>query len=261
MADAPGTALITGASAGIGHALAHLFVQSGHDVILVARRQEKLTEMQAQWSATYGVTVHVFAQDLSDPRAWRALDERLVREGLQVDYLVNNAGLGLNGPFSQGDVEGTMAMLHVNMTALVGLTRAILPRMLARGRGRILNVGSTAGFQPGPGMSVYYATKAFVYSFTEGLVGELRGTPVSATNLAPGPVDTEFKDQANMHDTLLFALGADTPQFVAKAGFEGMMRGKSLVVPGLKNKLPGLTARLAPRGILRRMTQRINADK
>lgn len=261
MADSKGTALITGASAGIGYALAHLFVQAGHDVILVARRQEKLAQMQTQWSTEHGVNIHVFAQDLSDPQAWSTLMDRVIDADLEVDYLVNNAGLGLNGPFAEGSVEATMAMMHVNMTNLVGLTRAILPGMLARGRGRILNVGSTAGFQPGPGMSVYYATKAFVYSFNEGLVGELAGTPVSATNLAPGAVNTEFKDRAQMHDTLLFALGADTPEFVAKAGFDAMMRGKSLVVPGLKNKLPGIAARFTPRGVLRRMTKRINADK
>lgn len=259
--DAKGLALITGASAGIGELLARLFAADGHDVILVARRRERLETLAQSLQSEYDVTAHVLAMDLGDPEAHLKIEAALNENQWTVDYLVNNAGLGQYGAFAQSDVNQLMVMMHVNMTALVGLTRVLLPGMLERGRGRILNVGSLAGFQPGPGMSVYYATKAFVYSFTEGLVGELSGTPVSATNLAPGAVHTEFADAAQMTESWLFAMGAASAQVVAEAGYRGMMKGKPLVIPGIRNNVFAFSSRLTPRAVVRSVAGKMNSDK
>lgn len=255
-------ALITGASAGIGEALARLFAADGHDVVLVARRRERLEALAAELREAHDIEAEVLACDLAEPGAAGALFERAEQAGLEeVDFLVNNAGLGQNGAFSEADPGLLTTMMRVNMEALTLLTRAFLPGMLERDRGRILNVGSTAGFQPGPGMAVYYATKAFVYSFTDALVEELRGTGVTVTNLAPGATETEFQVHAEMEQTLLFAAGVMSAEQVAQAGYEGMMRGKSLVIPGASNKLTSWGVPFLPRALTRRIVRRINDSR
>jgi len=180
---------------------------------------------------------------------------------LEVDALVNNAGIGQNGPFAESETGTLATMLHLNITALTELTRLFLPAMIARDRGHIMNVGSTAGFQPGPGMAVYYATKAYVYSFTEALVEELKDSKVTITNLAPGATNTEFQDRAGIADTLLFAAGVMDAKSVAKAGYQGMLSGTSLVVPGIKNKVGAKTAHLVPRPVIRKLVSKINSKK
>lgn len=254
-------AMITGASAGIGAELAHLFAADKHDLILVARREEKLEEIAKTLQDKHGVEVHVFASDLGVPGAAHELFEAIEEKGLEVDALVNNAGIGQNGPFAKSETGTLATMLHLNITALTELTRLFLPAMIARDRGHIMNVGSTAGFQPGPGMAVYYATKAYVYSFTEALVEELKDSKVTITNLAPGATNTEFQDRAGIADTLLFAAGVMDAKSVAKAGYQGMLSGTSLVVPGIKNKVGAKTAHLVPRPVIRKLVSKINSKK
>lgn len=255
------TALITGASSGIGMELAKCFATDHHNVILVARRKEKLEQLAYDLREIHGVRAHVFACDLGQPGAARELYEQLKAEDLEVDFLVNNAGIGQNGKFHELDAGQMSTMLHLNVTALTELTRYFLPEMIERNKGKILNVGSTAGFQPGPHMAVYYATKAYVYSFTEALAEELKDTRITITNLAPGATDSEFKERADMNGTVLFAMGAMSPEEVAKAGYKAMLRGKSLVIPGLKNKLIPVGANILPRKVMRKIVHRVNRDK
>ena len=175
------TALITGASSGLGLELARLFARDGHDLVVVARRRDHLEALATRLAAEHGVAARVIAEDLADPVAPRRIFEELQERRIDVEFLVNSAGFGTNGPFAASDLGRELAMVQVNATALMHLTHLFLPGMIARRSGRILNLGSTAGFQPGPGMAIYYATKAFVNSFTEALAYELRGTGVTAT--------------------------------------------------------------------------------
>lgn len=255
------TALITGASAGIGMELAKCFATDHHNVILVARRKQKLEQLAYDLREIHGVSAHVFSSDLGEPGAAAQLFEEIKAADLEVDFLVNNAGIGQNGIFHELDAAQMSTMIHLNVTALTELTRYFLPAMIDRNKGRILNVGSTAGFQPGPHMAVYYATKAYVYSLTEALAEELRDTRITITNLSPGATDSEFSERADMDSTMLFALGTMSAEAVAKAGYKGMMKGKSLVIPGLKNKLVPVSANVLPRKVMRKITGRMNRDK
>jgi uncharacterized protein len=248
------TVLITGASAGIGVELARLFAGDGSELILVARREERLRALAAELRAAHGVTVHVLAADLADPAAPETIVRWTGEQGLAVDVLVNNAGFGARGRFAESEPERQMAMVQVNIAALTHLTRLFLPGMIARRRGGVLNVGSVAGFQPGPQMAVYYASKAYVLHFTEALAEELRGTGVVASCLAPGATATEFASVAGLETSPIFRIKAnvaDAPS-VARAGYEGFRRGRTIVVPGLKNRLATLAVRLAPRVVVRR---------
>ena len=188
-----GTALITGASSGIGLELAKLFARDGYELVLVARRVERLEELGRELTQRHGVRCHTISVDLAQPDAAAEIVRRLEGAGPAVDVLVNNAGFGVLGPLATTEPETAGRMIRVNIEALTQLTRALLPGMLARRRGRILNVASTAGFAPGPLMAVYYATKAYVISFSEALAEELRGTGVTVTVLCPGPTRTEFQ--------------------------------------------------------------------
>ncbi len=252
------TALITGASAGIGKELATLFAKDGIGLVLVARRRDRLEALASELTAAHGVSVLVVDEDLSDPTSPPRIVEAVDREGLVVDYLVNNAGFGTSGPFAELDLERELGQIHVNVMSLVHLTRLILPRMLTRGRGRILNVGSTAGFQPGPYMAVYYATKAFVNSFTEALWYELKDSGVTATVSCPGATATEFAEVAGNEKSKLFKLGAASADQVAAEAYRAMQRGKVMVVHGLKNKLALQSLRVSPRGTVRSLTATLN---
>jgi hypothetical protein len=250
--SARSVALITGASGGIGLELARLCAKGGHDVILVARSQAKLEEIAKYLSGMYQARVEIIVADLADPEAPQAIMEEVARRGLGIDVLVNNAGFGQWGLFGRGDPARQLAMVHVNVVALMQLTRLALPRMVSQRRGRILNVASTAGFAPGPLMAVYYATKAFVVSFTEAVAQELKGTGITATALCPGPTRTGFGAEAGTADTNLFKTPAVMdPAPVAEAGYRGMIRGRVLVVPGIPNKLLLLVIRLSPRWAVR----------
>jgi short-subunit dehydrogenase len=250
-------ALITGASSGIGAALARRFAAGGHDVALVARTLPRLQELADELARTYGIAAHVLRADLADPAAPGALTDELSQHGLVVEILVNNAGFGLWGPFAEADLQRELDMLQVNVVALTHLTRLLLPGMIARGHGKILNVASTAAVAPGPLMAVYYASKAYVLSFSLAIANELEGSGVTVTTLCPGPTRTAFATVAGMDESILFrSPGVMDADAVARAGYEGLMRGKTMVVPGLMNKLLVLGARLAPRGLLVKITRR-----
>jgi short-subunit dehydrogenase len=252
-----GTALITGASSGIGLELARLFARDGYDLVLVARRREKLEALGADLGQHHGIRFRAIAADLADPTAPAELMRQLAAASVSVDVLVNNAGFGELGAFVKTDLDTAGRMIEVNVTALTALTRLFLPGMLTRRRGRILNVASTAGFAPGPLMAVYYATKAYVISLSEALGEELRGTGVSVTVLCPGPTLTEFQEVAHMQSTRLFRLPGVvmSAESVARAGYAGLMHGKRMVVPGFLNRLLPFVIRLSPRGVVVRVAR------
>ncbi|MBV9945222.1 MAG: SDR family oxidoreductase, partial [Myxococcales bacterium] len=259
MADtARKTALVTGASAGIGRELARLFARDGHDLVLVARRRDRLEELASELARDRGVSARVLAEDLADPGAAERIASEFAARRVDVDFLVNNAGFGQNGAFAALDARRAMAMLQVNVTSLVSLTRALLPAMIDRRSGRVLNVGSTAGFEPGPFMAVYYASKAFVNSFTEALSFELRGSGVTATLCCPGPTATEFAEIAGNRESRLFQMAVMDAKTVAAAAYHAMLQGKPMVVPGLWNKLGVQALRVAPRATVRSMTAALN---
>ncbi len=243
------TALITGASSGIGLELARLFAADGSDLVLVARREDRLRQLADELRVTHGSVVYVLPKDLADRQAPQAIFEQLRAEGVFVDVLVNNAGFGARGPFATLDARRQLDMLQVNVAALTHLTRLFLPGMIERRRGAILNVGSVAGFLPGPNTAVYYATKAYVLSFTEALAAELAGTGVRVTLLAPGATATEFATAAGYPGRIR---GAMDPATVARAGHAALRAGRVLVVPGLKNRAATLAVRLLPRAVVRK---------
>ncbi len=244
------TALITGASSGLGLEYAKLFAANKKDLVLVARRKERLDSLANELSAADGVKVHVIAEDLRDPAAPQRIVDELKRRGVAIEYLVNNAGFGTNGAFAENMAAKELDMVQVNVAALVALTRAFVPEMVRRGRGRVLNIGSTAGFQPGPFMAVYYASKAFVNSFTEALWYELKGTGVTATASCPGATATEFSAVAGSDKSRLFKMGAMSPAQVAREGYQAMLKGKPIAVHGFRNKVLAGSVRFSPRSIV-----------
>lgn len=262
MVPAMGTALITGASAGLGESYAKLFAADKHDVILVARRRDRLDTLAAQLREKHGIQAHVIDADLARADGVERVISEVKRLGLadDVEFLVNNAGFATNGPFSASDTQRELDEIHVNITALVILTRAFLPAMVERKRGRILNIGSTAGFQPGPFMATYYATKAFVNSFTEALWFELKGTGVTATVSCPGAVHTEFAQVAGTSSSRLFRLGAMSSDDVALRGYRAMKAGVPIAVHGAKNKFTAFGTRITPRALVRVLAAQMNLD-
>ena len=253
------TALITGASSGIGWELARLFAADKSNLVLVARSRDKLEQLAAELRQQHSVTVLVLAKDLAEPTAPQAIFDELTAQGTTVDVVVNNAGFGLLGAVADLPLQRQLDMIQVNIAALTHLTRLFLPGMIERRRGGILNVGSTAGFQPGPRMAVYYATKAYVLSFTEALAEELVGTDIKVTCLAPGPTVTGFGVASGMDKSLVFRLGTMGADVVARAGYRGFRRGKVIVVPGLRNKLTAFSVRLGPRSFVRKLVKRLQS--
>jgi hypothetical protein len=252
------TALITGASSGIGRSLARLFAADGYDLALVARRADALDELAAEIMAAHNVSVASFAVDLARPEGARTLHEELEARGVAVDVLVNNAGFGMQGAFSALPLDRQVDMIRLNVTTLTELTGRLLPGMLQRGSGGVLNVGSMAGFQPGPFMAVYYATKAYVVSFSEALAEELSGSQLRVSCLAPGPTRTGFAAEAGVTDTPLFRGDVMDVEEVARIGFEGWKAGKPLVIAGRRNWWRAFAVRLAPRSAVRKMMRRLN---
>jgi short-subunit dehydrogenase len=250
------TALITGASAGIGRELARCFAADGHDLVLVARRLPELQALCAELEQRHPIKARAVACDLGSPSALAELLGEV--RGLELEYLVNNAGFGTCGSFAELPAEREAAMVELNVSAVLRLTRAVLPQMLARRSGRILNLGSTAGFQPGPYMATYYATKAFVNSFSEALTYELRGTGVSVTLSCPGPTETEFGEVSGVNKTRLFKLGAAPAASVAKQAYRAMLRGRAVVVHGLLNWLGVQLLRVSPRAAVRAVVGALN---
>ena len=250
------TALITGASGGIGLALAQQFANHGYDLILVARSVGALEIAAREVGAR---TVHHIPADLSQPHSAAALVDRLSASSLQVDVLVNNAGFGLQGEFAKLPLEKQLEMIQLNLTTVTELTGLLLPAIIARGSGGVLNVASTAAFQAGPLMSVYFATKAYVLSFTEGLAEELTGRGLKISCLCPGPTATGFAERAGMTGTKMFKGSVMDVADVAREGFDGWAAGKVVVVPGFTNRRGTLAVRLFPRSLVRRVIKQLNS--
>ncbi|MFN0205804.1 MAG: SDR family NAD(P)-dependent oxidoreductase [Planctomycetota bacterium] len=247
------TCLITGASAGLGRDFAELFARDGYRCILVARRRDILNSIAQSLNTKYLCECIVIDADLAIPGAGSALFDKINELGLNVDVLVNNAGAGTYGMFIDSNETDQLKMIDLNIRVLTELTRCIAPQMVARGEGRILNVASTAAFQPGPLMAVYYATKAYVLSFSEALSNELAGTGVTVTILCPGPTETEFQQLANIDISKLKKSGWLMPSMrAATAGYRGMLRGKRIVIPGFINFIIAESVRFAPRSFVLR---------
>lgn len=252
-------ALITGASSGIGWELAKLFAADKSDLVLVARRKERLDALAEELKDEFGVDVYVLPKDLSDPEAPKEIFEELKAAGIDVDVVVNNAGFGLRGPFANIDMDGQIDMVQVNVVALTHLTRLFLPGIIERGRGGILNVGSLAGFQPGPNLAVYYATKAYVLSLTEAISEEITNPNIKISCLAPGPVKTEFGEKSALDDSLLFKMSLMDVGPVVREGYEGFRQGKVIVLPGIKQKLIPLFLRFTPRFLVRKIVKSLQS--
>lgn len=258
---APKTVLITGASSGIGLELAHLFAHDGYRLVLVARNRGALRQLADELQSRYSAVVRVSPKDLAHPASPVELYQELQEAGVVLDVLVNNAGFGGSGSFLNTDWNNEAEMIHVNITALTHLTKLFLPQIRAR-EGKVLNVGSTAGFLPGPYMAVYYATKAYVLHFSEALAEELSGTGATVTCLCPGPVETNFQKRAHIGKTNLFKspLLLDVRE-VARAGYEGMKLGKRVIVPGWKNKFLIQMLRASPRSMMAKVVSRMHTEK
>ncbi len=255
---APKTALITGASSGIGLELAHLFAHDGYRLVLVARNRGALRELGDELQSRYSTTVRISPKDLAHPAAPGELYQELQEAGIVLDVLVNNAGFGGSGPFLNTDWNNEAEMLQLNVVALTHLTKLFLPQIRAR-EGKLLNVGSVAGFLPGPFMAVYYASKAYVISFSEALAEELSGTGVTVTCLCPGPVETNFQKRAHTASSNLLKspLLVDVRE-VARMGYEGMKQGKRLVIPGWRNRAAMEILRIAPRDVVTKAVRRLH---
>lgn len=241
------TALVTGASSGIGAALAGLMAADGVDLVMTARHGPEMEAMAAQWRQRHGVAVTVIPLDLARPGAARELTAEIERRGLAIDYLVNNAGFGTWGHFSATPVIDSEELLRLNVEALTTLTGLLLPGIIER-RGKIMNVASTAAFQPGPHMAVYYASKAYVLHFSEALAFELKGTGVTVTTFCPGATETGFQERARMQKAaMLHLVKMPGSEVVARAAWSAMRAGRGVVVPGLLNWLLSRGVRFAPR--------------
>jgi uncharacterized protein len=244
---APAT-LITGASGGIGYELAKLFAKDRHNLVLVARNGPRLARVADELQRQFGITVKTFALDLTEFTAPQALFAQLQSAGVAVDVVVNNAGYGRYGEFADVPLEESLGQIQLNVTALVELTKLFLGPMLERRAGKIMNVASTAGFQPGPLMAVYYATKAYVISFSEALANELADKGITVTCLCPGATETGFAGRAGNDATRLFKnLRPMDAKAVARAGYQALLKGKTLVIPGFRNWLVAESIRVSPR--------------
>ncbi len=247
-------ALITGASAGLGEGFARALAKDGHDLILTARRADRLDALATQLRAAHGVAVHVFVADLARPDAAEGLLEEIAAAGLPVDLLVNNAGYGARGAFAELDRAEQLGIVDLNCRALVALAHGVLPQMVARRSGGILNIASTAAFQSGPWMAVYYASKAFVLSFSEALHEEVRGSGVRVSALCPGPTRTEFADRAGMGDLAGFdAIWGDADS-VVRDGLAAVRANSAVKVSGAINTFMADSVRFLPRILARKVT-------
>lgn len=250
-----GWALVTGASGGLGEEMAKQLAARGFPLVLVARSVRLLESLQQEIQASHGTDVRVLPMDLGLPGAGATLADEVDSMGLPVEVLVNNAGFGQWGPWVEQEPVEELSMIRLNVETPTLLTRRFVPGMVDQGRGRVLNVASTAAFFPGPLMAVYYATKGYLLSFSEALHEELRGTGVTVTSLCPGPVPTGFQTRASMHHFRLPSVAVVDGAAVARQGVEGMFRGAPLVVPGLANKLAVLASRFLPRRVVPKLVK------
>jgi len=250
------TALITGASSGIGWEYAKVFAEEGYDVIITARRIERLNDLKQKLEEKYDVQVHSIAADLTQVEVPEGIIKDIHAKNLVIDVLVNNAGFGDGGFFKDSDLQHMTDMVQVNITALMQLTHLILPSMIKRGHGRIINISSMAGFVPGPMNSVYYASKAFVLSFSEALANELKGTGVFVTCQCPGPVKSEFQSVAyDQEKEKTLSQNIPTAGETARFGFNAMKRNKLIAITGWFNHLVPIMVRILPRFMIRNMVR------
>ena len=253
------TALITGASGGIGLELAKLHAANTYDLVLVARNEAQLQKVKSEIEGNYNVTVHLFATDLTEEKNVKSVVEFTDNANIRIDHLVNNAGIGVYGLLHETSLEENLKLMDLNNRALVILTKLYTEKMVKHGSGKVLNIASTAAFMPGPYMSTYFASKAFVLSFSEAIHSELSGTGVSVTTLCPGPTETGFVAAADgMTKSGLFAKQkVSTPKEVAKDGFEAMIAGDSLIISGVMNKISAFSIRFSPRSWVTALTKAI----
>jgi short-subunit dehydrogenase len=252
------TVLVTGASSGIGLELARCFAADKANLVLVARNTVALETFAAELRREHQIEAHVITADLSRPESPQKIFDETGRAGITVDVLVNNAGFGLQGNFCELPLERQLEMLQVNQTALTALTGLFLPGMMARRRGGLLNVGSIAAFQPGPGMAIYFASKAYVQSFTEALAAELSDTPITVSALCPGPTATNFGKVARGDKVRRRKLPGMTASDVAKFGYEKFRQRRVIIIPGLGNKITVQLVRFIPRNLLRKLVKYFN---
>ena len=255
------TALITGATSGIGYELSKLFAHDGYDLVLVARDRERLEKTAARLRQQKGANVTVLAGDLALPDTPDRLCAELEQKSIAIDVLVNNAGFNVYGPFTETDLQKELQMIQVNMVSLTHLTKLLLPGMVKRGRGRILNVGSTGSFVPGPLNAVYCATKAYVLSFSDAIAEELAGSGVTVTALCPGATRTEFAQRAGMERTNLFQGPLMEGATVAATGYRALMRGRRSVIAGVMNKLTIFSIKFAPRFLVAKISKKIMSSR
>ncbi len=255
------TVLVTGASSGIGLELAKCFAAEKSNLILTARNRDALEKLATQLRAEQGISVEIVIADLAQPESPQNIFRELQGRGTVVDVLVNNAGFGLHGEFAELPLRRQMEIVQVNVAALVELTGLFLPEMRRRNRGGILNVGSVAGFLPGPHMAVYYASKAFVTSFSEALHEELRGTGVTVTNLCPGPTETNFSQTARSHRSRKVSAEKMSAAEVARIGHYDFRRKAHFSLPGAGNKILSIAPKFLPRAVIRRIVGRYNSLK
>ena len=254
-------ALITGASFGIGLELARIFAREGYGLVLVARSADKLRQLAAELEKAHGTRSLILATDLTDPGAAAYLLDQTTRADIQLDVLVNNAGFGQYGSFAENDLEQCLQQIQLNVTTLTHLTRLYLPAMIERRSGRILNVASTAAFQPGPLMAVYFATKAYVLHFYEALSNELQGSGVTVTCLCPGATATEFHKRAKATGMRMLRMGSMDARTVAEDGYRAMIVGKPVVISGFKNWLVAQSVRFSPRRLVTAIARKIQEGK
>ena len=243
------TALITGASQGIGRELAEVCAQNGHNLVLIARNEQALQETAQTLKEKYGITAHVVSQDLAKPQAADEIHKWLTQKQIPIDILINNAGFGVYGWFWETDEQKMLDMLQLNMTSIVHLTKLLLPAMQKQKQGYILNVGSLAGFQPTPLAPLYVATKAFLLSFSESLNNQLEGSGVGVSVLCPGPTRTQFFGEVD-ESKISGILGPMDPKLVAQIGYNGLMKKKTIIIPGLINTIAAIAPRFFPRAVV-----------
>lgn len=253
------TALITGAANGIGKELAIIMASKGIDMVLVSRNQGKLDTLSIDLIRDYNVRIETLSVDFGEENAPEEVYGFVNEKGMEIDYLVNNAGFGMFGEFTEISLETEKEMIQINVTALTALTKLFVKDMIKRGGGKVLNMASTASFQPGPLMSVYYATKHYVLAFSEAIAEELRGTNVTVTALCPGPTATGFQERANMGNSKI-VMGKKLPaaKDVAQFGFEKMMRGNRVAIHGLMNTIMATSVRILPRNLATFIVRKIS---
>jgi uncharacterized protein len=255
------TALITGSSNGIGYELARLHAEKGDNLVLVARSKDKLDELKKELEEKHKVRIYTIGKDLSLPDAAREVYDEIKEQNIIIDYLINNAGFGDFGLFAESDWSRQEEMINLNITALAYFTRLYLPDMIKRGSGKIMNLASTASFQPGPTMSVYFATKAFVLSFSEAVSNEVRDKGITVTALCPGSTETGFHAVVMGESKLPKVRKKASPVKVAEFGYKAMMEGKTVAIHGVKNKILALLVRFLPRNLIANATRKIQEKK